>query len=197
MLQAAASPSERLAATDKVVFSLHRTPEGHSKLSVLENRKLRPVYDSSTSIATLVAKDESAYFVEECDAGFRLGSVTKDGATQFGPCHPGRTPSALSVSDSVYYYDGPKGEVRRATLSLDHEDVVARDLVCSPLHVADKAFCAYPGKIAAIRLDGSRQVELEVQVRGPVTALTTFENQLLWIEDAGEERLVVRSLPLT
>ncbi len=163
---------------------------------MLANGALKKLYETPALIATLSAKDDRAFFAEATVEGFRIVSVTSGGQTAFGPPHPGRTPAALLVSESIYYYDGPQGEVRRASLTLETEEVVARDLVCSPLHVAEKLYCAFPGSIAAISPDGLSKVDLAVHAKGPISSLTTFENRLVWIEDAGAERLVVRSLPL-
>ncbi|HSC86450.1 MAG TPA: hypothetical protein VLC09_04240 [Polyangiaceae bacterium] len=196
ILRAEETPPERLAATDSSLFVLQRNVEGGSEISLFASGALKKIYETTSSIATLSAKDDRAFFVEAKDENFRIVSATRGGRAVFGPEHPGRTPAALAVSDSIYYYDGPRREVRRISLELDAEQVVASDVVCSPLHVADRVYCAFPGSITAIGLNNPSKVDLEVHARGPITALTTFEDRLLWIEDAGAERLVVKSLPL-
>ena len=98
--------------------------------------------------------------------------------------------------DGVYFYDGPERGIRRLSFDLGREDAVSTNVICSPIAVSDRAICAQVGGLFDLPPGGNGPRFLASERQGPVTALAASGEQLFWVAESGNDRLVVRSAPL-
>jgi hypothetical protein len=142
-----------------------------SLLRTLDGGEPRTIYRSEQALDALALMDDQAYFVESASGQWRIGRVAlSGGAVRYSERHTTRTPSRLTAAGDVFFYDGPSSTVRRVSSDLSREDVLVRDVICSPLAVADRpgtitALVATPSRVAWLLDAGQRGTELEILSR--------------------------------
>lgn len=172
--------------------------DGRQSLKLRVDGKVATVHETEGSLLTLTVDRERVSFVEgAADGSWRVGAV--DLATKkvrLGPLEHTRSPASLAASSVPYYYDGPKREVRRLTAAFDATEVVASEVICSPLTVlGERVFCAEVGGLAEVGGGRAPRV-LSAEVRGPIAHLAVNETHLAWLEDGGRSTLLARVLEL-
>ncbi len=178
---------------------LDRDEDDRFTIRTLSGSQPRVVHDASSYVAAMAMQDDLVYFVErESPRHWRLGVVPlAGGKPRFSETKPGRTPAMLALAGDVFYYDGPTFTVRRMSSDLTHEEVIARDVICSPIAVAEHLYCAQPAGLLEIGFDGNTRRQLPLSRKGSITAITATAKRLTWLMDVGNERLAVESIPLT
>lgn len=156
------------------------------------------LYASKNHLSVPALHDETVYFVERTDKGWKLGRVPLDGSeVSFGSEHSTRTPSMLAAGhDGVYFYDGIKGGVRKATFDLRFEEPVQEEAICSPLAVSNRVVCAQVGGLIDIPQAGADPRIVAGEPGGPIADLSVNDTSAVWIADSGENRMTVRTVPL-
>lgn len=174
------------------------TSDGKDRLAHRAEGATKILHETDGALLALTVDAERAYFVEGAASGeWRLGTVELGTRkVTFGPLDKTRSPSALAASGRPYYYDGPKRSVFRMNASFTEPEVVADDVICSPLATfSERVFCAHVGGLGEVRL-GRRMTSLPAEVHGPVTALAVNETHLAWLEDSGRNAVLARILEL-
>lgn len=188
---------ERMAAAGDRFAWLDHAENGRFTIQTLVGQKPRTLLAPEGAVPALAVLDDRAYFVEEAPGGFRLGVVPLSGGSpRYSPVHASRSPAMLVPRGGLHYYDGTSSTVRRVTADLEREDVIGRDIICSPLAVSTSVYCAQPGSIQELPPQGPSARMVVPGIQGAVTALAVSPTALVWLLDAGENRLLVRSLPL-
>lgn len=163
--------------------------EAASLLRTLDGSAPRTVYRGAGQIEALSLLDDQVYFVESSGQKWRLGAVAlSGGAARFTEPRGERAPAQLAAAGDVFYYDGPSSSVRRLPSDLSREDVVARDIICSPLAVADRVYCAQLSLLFDLARDGGRPRSLAPKRSGNVTALVATRTRVAWLLDVGDNR---------
>jgi hypothetical protein len=146
---------------------------------------------------------EVLFFAERPDgSSWRVGRVPVTagggGGVAFTSLRPGRSPSMLVArAGGATYYDGNRAEVRRLAPDLQSEQTLVTHFICSPLAVARHVYCARPEGIFELAAGAPpRQLVTGRGVERPVTDLAATATRLLWVVDAGPDRLEVRELAL-
>ena len=103
----------------------------------------------------------------------------------------------LVVAESLFYYDGPSSSVVRVSPDLGSEEVLARDVICSPMAVAENVYCAQPAGLIEIGIDGGVRRTFPLEGSGSITAVAATSTQLTWVSDIGGDQLAVDSILLT
>lgn len=193
-------PPMRLFASKERWGWLDRSTDGYFTLVVSRGKVARPLYRTHHAIAFAAAWDESVFFVEAVARGsWRIGRFPFDGGpAAFSNARQGRTASMLAPSsEGVYFYDGPTRTVRRLSPDLQDDRVLAEKVICSPIAVSDRVFCARVGGIYEIPTKGGLPHPLAVETTGPITAIAADERRVVWLVDTAKDRLAVRSQTLT
>lgn len=168
---------------------------GTSVLRVLDGSEPRIVYQSEGQLEALTLLDDQAYFVERRSAQWRLGAVAlTGGAPRFSALHPSRTPASLAGAGEVFYYDGPSSSIRRVTTDLTGETTIANDVICSPLAVTDRLYCAQLGLLFEVPLGGGAPRPLAKKRPGTVAGLVATPTRVAWLLDVGPNRADVEVL---
>jgi len=177
---------------------LDRAEDGRFTIQTLDERRARVVYAPAGSVATLAMLHDWVFFVEQvAPSSWRLGGVPLGGGeATFTAAKTGRTPAALATASDLYFYDGPTLTVRRLSPGFQEETILARDFICSPIDVSDRILCAQVGGLFELHGEGSTPVALVERMRGSVTSIAADSTQVVWVTDAGRERLAVERLPL-
>jgi hypothetical protein len=177
---------------------LEQADGGRFTIQTLRRSGARVLHAPRGYVAALAMTEERVYFVEQGPGtGWRLGAVPlSGGAPRYTAMKRGRTPAMLAVASDLYYYDGPSLTVRRVTQDLEREEVVARDVICSPLAVAEHLYCAQPGRLLEIGLDGVLRRVLPPGQKGTVTAVAATASRLTWLMDVGQGALAVQTIEL-
>jgi hypothetical protein len=158
-------------------------------LRTLDGSEPRTIYRSQGEIEALALMDDQAYFVERSQERWRLGTVAlSGGAARFTEARASRTPALLAAAHDVFFYDGPTSTVRRVASDLSREDVVAREVICSPLAVADRVYCAQISLLFEVPRDGGKARLLAPKRPGTIAALVATRTRIAWLLDAGENR---------
>lgn len=160
-----------------------------SLLRTLDGSAPRTMYRSAGQIEALAVMDDQAYFVERSQQQWRLGTVAlSGGAARFSEHRGARAPALLAAAHDVFFYDGPSSSVRRFSSDLAREEVLARDVICSPLAVLDRVYCAQLSLLFDFSRDGGTARSLAPKRAGPITALVATRSRVAWLLDVGENR---------
>jgi hypothetical protein len=166
-------------------------------LRTLVGSEPRSLYRSSGEIEALALMDDRAYFVERSQERWRLGTVAlSGGAPRFTEQYTTRTPALLATAGDVFFYDGPSSTVRRFSSGLEREEVVGRDVICSPLAVSERIYCSQISLLFELPRDGGPARLLAPKRAGTIAALVATKTRLAWLLDVGENRTEVEVLPL-
>ena len=189
-------PPRRLCAAGERIAWVE-PDEGGTGLRTLDGSQPRSLYRSPGDIEALALMDDQAYFVERNQERWRLGNVPLGGgATRFTEPYATRTPALLAAAGDVFYYDGPSSTVRRVSSDLQREDVVGRDVICSPLAVGARVYCSQISLLFELPRQGGPPRSLAPKRAGTITALVATKTRLAWLLDVGENRAELEVLPL-
>jgi hypothetical protein len=190
----------RMAASGKDFVWLEETGSGKFEIRTLRANRPRVLAAPSGRIDVITMAPGRVVFVERKSASeWRFGSVPiKGGSPNYSAPKSGRTPAMLAASgDDLYYYDGNKTEVRRLAPDLSHEENIA-NIICSPIAVSSRIYCAAFEGIFEIQKDGgTAPVKIHGRARD-VTSIASNTRLVAWTRDIGGENLsvVMLSLPI-
>ena len=97
---------------------------------------------------------------------------------------------------NLVFYDGNRFEVRRLSLDLRHQRTPVSGFICSPVAVVEHIYCAQPDGIFELRPDERPRRLVPGSTERPVHQFAASATRLLWVVDAGPDRLEVRALAL-
>lgn len=180
-----------------------KNARGESAVWTLSHGDAQQIYATGARVSSLAVAEDRAYFIEQKPGSpWQLWSVPLDGGPAApGPQHKGRAPAMLSAARQLFYYHGPERKVFRSPFDFSVELQAARDLVCSPLTVDAPSetegglFCAHLGGITTIDLMTEEARQLLIQPHGPITNLAVGPAGLVFVVDAGAEKLELSLLP--
>ncbi len=172
---------------------------GRHTIQTLDGSTARVLYEAGGYVNALVMQEESIYFVEQGPGkGWRLGLLQLDGgAPRFTATRTGRTPALLVASGDLFYYDGTDFVVRRVSPDLLREDVVAHDVICSTIAVAQHVYCAKPDGLLEVGRDGVVRKTVLLKQKGMITAIAATQSRLTWVVDVGPNQLAVETIALS
>jgi hypothetical protein len=196
---ALAQPPQAIVAAGERIAWLQRSGDGRFSVQSLIGKSPRTVYASAGSIDAIAAMDDAIFFVERpAGSDWRIGRVpTAGGPPAFTPLRKGRAPAMLVAHRDLTYYDGNGHEVRRLSPDLQHERSLASGFVCSPIAVSAHVYCAQVEGLFELRADERPRRLVPGSIARVVTDLAATPKRLLWILDAGADRLEVRELALS
>jgi hypothetical protein len=168
---------------------------GTTTLRTLYGSEPRVAYRSEGELEALTIVDDQAYFVERRSGEWRLGGAPlSGGAPRFSAPHVARAPAMLASSDDVFYYDGPTSSVRRVSTDLSRESTTARDVICSPIAVTFRVYCAAVSLLFEAPKDGGPARVLTAKRGGTIAALVATPKRLAWLLEAGQNRTEVEAI---
>lgn len=188
---------QRIAASGEYVAWLDEV-DGRFTIQTVSGSRPRVLLSPAGYVAALALQEDRVYFVERTDDDhWRLGRVSLSGGpAKYSPSHKGRTPAMLALTEELFYYDGPSLTVRRVSLDLDRETVLAEDVICSPLAVGKRVYCAQPAGMLEVSLDGKDRRVLPRGHEGTITSIAVSRTQLAWLVDSGANQLALEVLPI-
>lgn len=157
----------------------------------------RVLYETSAPLAGLVVLGGWVFFTETVDeSGYRIGGVSLDGGTpRFSEAFSGRRPSQLYAGDSLYFYDINTHALRRVSPDFVLQDVIAKQVICSPLAISDRVVCAEPGGIFQLSLPEGHRMQLASESGGLVVAVAASSRHVAWVVDGAKASVRVLELP--
>jgi hypothetical protein len=167
-------------------------------IQILEKQEPRVLVLSAGEISGLNMVGGAIYFVQRpSDDTWRIGVVrARGGEVEYSAAKKGRRPAMLSGNEQIYYYSLDSSEIRALSLDLSREQVVLRDLVCSPIQVSTSVYCGcVEGLFEVSRETGSPRVLVQNRP-GSITTIASNEKQVAWVVDAGPDLLAVDVLRL-
>lgn len=187
---------QRLVTSGDQVAWLEQREDRTFAIFRLVGSEPRELASLSNDVSALAALDDRVYFVERVpESRYRLGSVPFDGGeVRYTAPQPGRTPAQLAAGREIFYYDGPTSTVRRVSPDLEHSTVIARDIICSPIAVAEKVYCAQPAGLLELPPEGGLARVLALRKVGPITTIAASPTRVAWLVDTGADRLAVQTL---
>jgi hypothetical protein len=190
-------PQRVVTSGDRFAW-LDQADNGRFTVQTLDGSKMRVLHAPGGYVATLAMTEKLVYFVEQkSGTGWRLGAVPLSGGSpRYTSMKSGRTPARLVVARDLFYYDGPSLTVRKVTSDLVREEVVAREVICSPLAVAEHLYCVQPAGLIEIGLDGVVRRVFPLRQKGIITAVAATADRLTWLMDLGRDALAVQTLAL-
>jgi hypothetical protein len=198
VLATIAHQPQRVATSGDEFAWLDQAERGRFSIQTLDGSNPRVLCAPGGYVAALAMGEELVYFVEQGPgAGWRLGAVPLSGGTpHYSATKPGRTPAMLAVAGDVFYYDGPSLTVRRVSPGLEREEVIAEDVICSPIAVAEHVYCAQPAGLLEIGFDGAVRRAIPLRQKGTITAVSATATRLTWLMDVGRDALAVQTVAL-
>lgn len=198
LLALVAREPQRLVTSGDRFAWLDRTDDRHYTVQTLDGVSSRVLYETDENVNVIAMFEDSVFFTaQEPRKDWRLGVVSLDGGPpRFTAKKKGRTPAMLVAQHDVFYYDGPSSTVRRVSPDLERERVVVQNVVCSPMAVAEHLYCAQPGGVREIGLDGVVRRVFPLKGGGLITALAASTTRLSWVIDIGPDQLAVDTITL-
>lgn len=191
-------PVALFGSKDRLAW-LTRAGDGTHSLHMLQGRSPRELYRTSLAVVAATMHDDGVFFVERLgDAAWRVGGLFAGGRTPvFSKKYSGRAPSMLAANqEGIYFYDGPTRSVRRLSLDLTQEAVIAPGVICSPLAVAERVVCAHVEGVFEIPRAGAAPRIVSVERGGPIAAIAASETHAAWLVDSDAGQLKLRWLEL-
>lgn len=188
-----------IVASDDGAAWLEKSKVGKYSVHSLQGGKRQKLYEASGSLLSAVMLKDWVFFVETEQPGtYRFGALPLSGrAPSFSSTKHGRTPSFLAVGgDSLYFFDLEGRSVVRLSPDLFEETVIAKNVVCSPLAVSDKIYCAQVEGLFSLSLSGGASETLTHEPLGLTTRIAASDHLLAWVSDSGKERLTIRLMML-
>lgn len=198
LLPLAHQPQFFVASGDEFAW-VSRSSTDRFSIATLHGHTQRLIYSSPGRIETATMVDDWLVFVERLKAPtWRFGRIRTDGRdAAFTDFRPPRTPPALAAwRDEIYYYHGPDGGVRRLSLDLQRDEVLAKNFTCSPMAVADRVFCGQVPGLFEIRSKEEQPRHLTRNAGRMATTMAASSTHLAWVSDTGENQMAVMMLPL-
>jgi hypothetical protein len=176
---------------------IDRTEQGLFTLQTLERNKPRVFYSSPGKIDALSMSHDWVFFVERAnDDTWRFGGLsTRGGNPAYTPSKRGRTPAMLAVSNDIYYYEPDAQELRSLSPDFQHEETIAKNVVCSPVAVAEKIYCAQVQGLFEVTKDTHRMTLLTRGSRRLITSIVANSKFVAWLSDVGPNKLALMTLP--
>jgi hypothetical protein len=190
-------PQSFLAAGDDFAWLDMPVPD-QFQIQTLVDHNVRTLLYYVGRIETAAMDAGRVFFVKkEAASTWRIGSVfVHGGETAYGAPHTGPTPAKLAVAGDVFYYELNSGEIRRLSPDLSHEEVLKKDLICSPIAVSSSIYCAnLEGLFRLARHPGAKTQPIFPEARR-IAAVAASATQLVWLSDVGPDRLSLMTLPL-
>ena len=152
---------------------------------------------STREISALNMIQDSVYFVQRTtDTSWRIGSVrVAGGEPVYSSEHKGPTPAMLTGSDDIYYYAMDKSEIRRLLPSLQSEETLLKNFVCSPINVASRIYCGCVEGLFKVSKEQRKPRVLVYGRPGSITNIRANSKLVAWTVDTGPEMLAVDMLP--
>jgi len=196
---ALSDPPQAIVAAGSRIAWLVRSREGRSSIQSPDGKSTRTDYASPGTIDAIAMNGDAIFFVDRpAGADWRIGTVLAGGgAGRFTPLRKGRAPSMLVARGDLFYYEGNGYEVRRLSPDLQHERSLVSGFVCSPIAVSAHVYCAQVEGLFELRADERPRRLVPGGPARLVTDLAATPKRLLWIVDAGPDRLEVRELALS
>jgi len=186
-----------VAASEEYWVWLERTAQGRFSLHRLVAGSPKRIYSTSYELGPVAIQQDVILFAEARHASsWRLGSIRAAGGdAQFSDRKGSRLPALLAVrEDRVYYYGGLRWGIRSSNLDTDDEQLVARGVVCSPMAVTERLYCAHMQGLSELSSSG-QVVRTLTQNRGRlITSLAADSERVVWIRDVGDNRLEVETM---
>jgi hypothetical protein len=167
-------------------------------IQALQQQETRIVYSSPGRIDTSTMVDDEVFFVERvATSAWHLGRVrTSGGNPTFTSMKRGRTPAMLAAfGDHIYYQDVNALKVVRLSRDFQSEETLAEDLVCSPLAVWERVYCAQVEGLVEVFGKDRPPRALAANHRELITAIAANSRSIAWLSDAGPDQLTVKLLP--
>lgn len=186
-------------ASTAAIGWLRRASDGSFSLNALLAKKPTTLYTSHGSIDAVTMLGEQIFFVERpAGTDWRIGRIgpTVGATPEFTALRSGRAPAMLAGRHDLVFYDGHRSEVRRLSLDLRHERTPVSGFICSPVAVSEHIYCAQPDGIFELRPDERPRRLVSGDTQRLVTDLAATPKRLLWIVDAGADKLEIRALVL-
>jgi hypothetical protein len=189
-------PQYFVASGDSFAW-VNLSDEGIYTIQTLKGPKPRVLVSSKGEISALNMIQDSVYFVRRpTDTSWHIGRVSiSGGEPDFSSERTGPTPAMLTGSDDIYFYAMDRSEIRRLMPDLREEEVLLKNFVCSPIHVANRVYCGCVEGLFAVS-KALHQPRILVHARpGSITNIRANSKLVAWTIDAGPEMLAVDMLP--
>lgn len=174
-----------------------RPKDGPYRISSLNRKKPRVLVTSDGEISAVHMVRDWVFFVQKAkDSSWRIGRIhVAGGEPAYTEPKSGPTPSMLTGTESILYYHMASSEIRELTPDLKSEHVWQRDFVCSPIHEAKNVFCARVEGFFEVLASSHKAKPLIFGRRDTITFIRANAKQVVWLVDAGADKLAVDMLP--
>jgi hypothetical protein len=180
---------------------LDRTDDGQCTIRFVDGNKQRVAYKASGEIDAMAMVHDWAFFVERIDKNkWHLGGIRPGGGqAAYSAPKTGRSPAMLSAKEDIYYYDVDTSDFMKMSPDLHNEEVVQKNFVCSPNALAARIYCVQVEGLFELPMKPPHTPRLLTPPgRSPtITAMTADSTRVVFVVDAGADKLAVYSLPLT
>jgi hypothetical protein len=180
---------------------LDRTDDGQCTIRTATGNKQRIAYKASGEIDAVAMVHDWAFFVERIDRDkWHLGGIRPGGGpAAYSAPKTGRSPAMLSAKEDIYYYDVDTSDFMKVSPDLNQEEVVRKNFVCSPNALAARIYCVQVEGLFELPMKAPYKPRLLTPPgRSPtITAMTADSKRVVFVIDAGADKLAVYSLPLT
>ncbi len=190
-------PQSFLAAGDDFAW-LDMPVRDQFLIQTLDGHRVRTLLSYAGRIETATMDAGRVFFVRRDDeSSWRIGSIsTRGGEPTYAAPKTGPTPAKLAVAGDVFYYDLKSDELRRLPADLSREETLTTGLVCSPAAVSVRIYCpSVQGMFELARHLGAKPMPLFPSPRR-ITAVAASSSFLVWLEDAGADRLSLQMIRL-
>jgi hypothetical protein len=189
---------EYLVTSSGGIAWLDRADDGNYRIQSLAGKKPRLLLARQDEISAVTMIHDWVFFVQKAkDQSWRIGRVhVAGGEPAYTDSRTGPTPSQLTGTENLAYYDMDKSEIRQLTPDLKSEHVWLKNFVCSPIYEATNIFCVRVEGLYEIPADSRVAKQLLFGPRQTITLVRANAKWVVWVADVGADQLAVDMLPL-
>jgi len=172
--------------------------EGLYTIQTLDKNKPRVLVSSKGELSALAMIRDTVYFIERpTNTTWRIGTIpVTGGEPEYGPERNGRRPSMFSASESLYYYDVDKSEIRKLLGGVQKEETILSKFVCSPIYVSSRIHCGCVEGLFEVSKETHKPHVLVATRTGNITNIVSNDKMVVWTVDGGPDQVTVNMLPI-
>jgi hypothetical protein len=193
-----AEPPQYFVSSGEEIAWLARSSDGTFSIQIPAAKQAKTLLTSHANITALIILHSWAFFVESSAGTWRVGAVSEANEPKYARLKTGRAPSMLATAnDQLYYYDGERSQIVQLRPDLQAEEEWVKDVICSPIAVAEAAYCGSVEGLFTVSQAQPAPRMLVPNVKSLVTTLAADATHVAWLRDTGPDQLAVEMLDVS
>ena len=175
-----------------------RRDNGLYTIQSLDGREPHVLVKSDGELSALNMIGNTIFFVRNAaDNSWRIGKVQVTGGdVEYAAPRHGPTPSLLTGTEHIIYWDLDSSEIRMLPPDLKREETWLQGFVCSPSYESGNIYCGCVEGLFEVRAARHEPNVLSYGRHETITFIRASSKHVVWTVDEGPNQLAVNMLPV-